>query len=87
MDLSRSKGDQNRGPDALSRYPNSDPSPRDALAEHDLNDDVAPTVAYIRAVVAGTNDLLADKSRLLSLQQSRFSFNIRTNSLQDNSTS
>ena len=64
---------QNRGPDALSRYPNSDPSPRDALAEHDLNDDVAPTVVHIRAVVAGTNDLLTDNSRLLSLQQAAIS--------------
>ena len=67
------KGDHNKGPDALSRYPNSDPSPRDALAESDLDDDVAPTVAHIRTVMAGTHDSIAENSRLQKLQQAAMS--------------
>ena len=67
------KGDHNKGPDALSRYPNSNPLPRDALAESDLDDDVAPTVAHIRTVMAGTHDSIAETSRLQKLQQAAMS--------------
>ena len=50
------KGTLNSAPDALSRNPVSDPQESDALAERDLNDGLASTIAEIRAVSCGQQE-------------------------------
>ena len=50
------KGTLNQAPDALSRYPVSDPLPQDSLAEKDINDIPGATCAEIRTITSQGND-------------------------------
>ena len=50
------KGALNHAPDALSRYPSSDPTPDEQLAEQDLDSHQAATAVEIRAIAGGDQD-------------------------------
>ena len=50
------KGALNHASDALSRYPSSDPTPDEQLAEQDLDNHQAATAVEIRAIAGGDQD-------------------------------
>ena len=52
------KGSVNGMSDALSRYPIANPTPQEMLAEQDSSNEIAPSVAEIRAVVSSPHESL-----------------------------